>query len=498
MTYLQPRSNKAHLMMLLALLLGLGFLASTLIGYFTSRTAMRQALVELELPLTANHVYAEIQKDLARPILIASMVAGDAFLRDWVAAGEKDPAQLTRYLQEVQAHHGAVSAFFVSEATRNQYQSNGILKQIKPQEPRDRWYFRARDMTEPYAVISANADTASRDRLGVVVHYRVFDDAHRFIGVAGVGLAAEAAQRVIDDYQKRDDRQIFFADDSGRITLSAKYAQGAPGTVQARVQDIPGLGELAADLLAAHKGSFDYQASGRRYFVNLRYVPELKWNLFVVKQAGQGLADVRDALYLNWLLCAAVAAAVLLLVYWVVGGSARPLEKLSATDDLTGLASRQALDVLLHQAMLEAVRLRSDMAAVLLGVDHFKALRDRLGQPAADKVLAGIALSLQANLRGADIACRWGPEEFLVILKHAPLAEAAKVAENLRAGAARNPYGEGGNTVTVTVSVGVSAYRAGETQESFIARADDALYRARHAGGNRVCPDGGEPASAAA
>jgi GGDEF domain-containing protein len=415
MKYIQLRDNKAHLLMVLAMLLGLGFLATTLISYYTSRASLRQSIVATELPLTSDNVYSEIQKDLVRPILISSMMARDTFLRDWVVAGEKDPLQMTRYLQEVRSHYGAMTAFFVSEGTRNYYQANGFLKQVKPQEPRDAWYFRVRDMAEPYE-INVDPDMANRDRLTIFINYRVQDYARRFIGVTGVGLAVESVVRAIDDYQKRYDRQIYFVDDAGRIVLSAKYAAGAPGATQSRIQDIPGLADLAGDILAAHKGSFEYQSAGQKYFLNVRYIPELKWNLFVVKREGQGLAEIRNTLYLNWLLCLAISLTVLMLVYWVITSYQRPLEKMATTDSLTGLANRHALTVLLRQGMLDATRLRGAMSAIMLDIDHFKDLNDRLGHVAADRVLSDIGQTLRANLRSSDIACRWGGEEFLVVL----------------------------------------------------------------------------------
>jgi diguanylate cyclase (GGDEF)-like protein len=83
-----------------------------------------------------------------------------------------------------------------------------------------------------------------------------------------------------------------------------------------------------------------------------------------------------------------------------------------------------------------------------------------------------------------------------VVLKNAELAEAVKVAENLRASIAARQHGEDGNTVAVTVSIGVATYRAGESQESLVGRADDALYRAKHGGRNRVCQEWAGPAMA--
>lgn len=90
--------SQRSLIFTLLLLLACGFLATSLLSYFASRSAIRDGIINTELPLTSDTVYSEIQKDLIRPVLIASMMAQDTFLRDWVLSGEQDTARMTRYL----------------------------------------------------------------------------------------------------------------------------------------------------------------------------------------------------------------------------------------------------------------------------------------------------------------------------------------------------------------------------------------------------------------
>ena len=104
--------SQRSLILALLLLLGCGFLATSLLSYFASRSSIRDNIINTELPLTADTLYSEIQKDLVRPILISSMMANDTFLRDWVLAGEHEPERMTRYLNEVMARNRAYTAFF--------------------------------------------------------------------------------------------------------------------------------------------------------------------------------------------------------------------------------------------------------------------------------------------------------------------------------------------------------------------------------------------------
>ena len=91
----------------LALLLCVGFFTTSWTGYQTSRASIRTAIIETELPLTADNVYCEIRKDLVSPVLISSTMANDTFLRDWAIDNERDPQRITRYLNEVKLHYKA-------------------------------------------------------------------------------------------------------------------------------------------------------------------------------------------------------------------------------------------------------------------------------------------------------------------------------------------------------------------------------------------------------
>ena len=125
-----PPTRQWSLIALLLVLLAGGFLATSLVSYYTALESIRAGIINTELPLTSDNVYSEIQKDLVRPILISSMMSRDTYMRDWVLAGEQGTEQITRYLREVQEHYITVTSFFVSEKTHTYYQAKGVLKQV--------------------------------------------------------------------------------------------------------------------------------------------------------------------------------------------------------------------------------------------------------------------------------------------------------------------------------------------------------------------------------
>jgi diguanylate cyclase (GGDEF)-like protein len=481
-------NDKSKLIAALWLLLSAGFMATTLVSYFISRDSIREAIVATELPLTSDNIYSEIQKDLVRPILISSMMSRDTFLREWVVAGERDIGQMTRYLKEVMSHYGAVTTFFVSEKTRSYYQAGGALKTVRPEEARDAWYFRVRNMSEPYE-INVDPDLANRDKLTIFINYRVFDYNQHFIGATGVGLTVDSVGHMIDSYQQRYGRSVYLVDARGNIVMAGKNGAGGNDTARTSIHEIEGLRDQASAILKAGKGAFEYLSGGQHHFLNVRYIPELKWYLFVVKEENRAISAIQRTLYINLLLCALITFVVLLIVHTAINRYQRRLEQMATTDNLTGLANRHVLELLLDQGTREASRQKTPMSAILIDVDHFKQINDGRGHLAGDLVLKGLATTLRENLRSADIACRWGGEEFLVILTNTDLPASASVANTLRARIEQQKHPINGGHISITISAGVTAYREGESQESFISRADALLYQAKHEGRNRVCSE---------
>lgn len=123
-----------------------GFLATSLTSYFVARDSISRNISEQMLPLTSDNIYSEIQRDLLRPILISSVMATDTFVRDWALSGEDDNTQIIAYLTEIQQEYDTITAFFVSENTRQYYHPSGVLKTVSENDPDDAWYFRVRNL----------------------------------------------------------------------------------------------------------------------------------------------------------------------------------------------------------------------------------------------------------------------------------------------------------------------------------------------------------------
>ena len=464
----------------LSLLLTAGFLATSLFSYFASKASIHDAIVAKELPLTSDNVYSEIQKDLVRPILVSSTMAQDTFLRDWIIDGEQDRTQIIKYLETIKERYGAFTSFLVSEKSRLYYQAKGVLKSVKQDEPRDAWYFRVRKLQEPYE-INVDPDLANQDKLTIFINYRVLDYRGELLGVTGVGLTVDAVSRLLRDYRARYGRRIYFLDASGKIVLTDSSLGGGDIHTQ------EGIAKIADQVLSSNNASFEYRRQGRTHLLNVRYVPDLKWYLCVEKVEDEALDSIRNILFLNIAIFLVVTSIVLILVVLTVNYYQKRLEGMANTDILTGLYNRRGLELLLSQGLEEARRKRQPLAAIMIDIDQFKKLNDEQGHLAGDQVLRSLAEVVRKNLRQSDIACRWGGEELFILLKEADESAAAGVAEKIRLAVAAASFQFGKRQLAVTVSCGVAQYAAADdSEDQFVARADAALYLAKHGGRNQV------------
>lgn len=476
--------HKRRLLILISILLVAGFLLTSLTSYFISLNSLRRHVVDTELPLTSDNIYSEIQRDLLRPIFISSLMATDTFLRDWSIHGEKDPSEVIRYLNAIQKKYNTFTAFYVSDKTLNYYHVDGLLKQVSRKNKRDRWYFRLREVDEAYE-INVDVDMANNDAMTVFVNYRVFDYKGNFIGATGIGLAVEAVRNSIDHYQTSYNRDVFFIDKSGDLKLSS-------ATTDTSHEHFRRLGEafvsrnLADKLEADNTTTFDYYVDGKKLIINARFIEEFDWYLLVVDNEIKGQEEILESLLINLAACTLIILVVLAITHRTVSTYQHEVERLATNDKLTNLYNRQALDIIFQQTVLEIKRYPGNFSIILFDIDDFKQINDEMGHMAGDAVLQHLAKICKSRMRGTDIICRWGGEEFVVLLKDCNLEKAVNIAEELRLSVMNNPTAYQQAEIRITISLGVTEYISGETQDEVMERADKALYRAKNNGKNRL------------
>jgi diguanylate cyclase (GGDEF)-like protein len=162
---------------------------------------------------------------------------------------------------------------------------------------------------------------------------------------------------------------------------------------------------------------------------------------------------------------------------------ARILDQKATTDPLTGLANRLKFDEVLAREVLRARRFKTPLSLIMYDIDHFKQVNDNHGHQVGDIVLIRLSRSVSARMRATDLLARWGGEEFAIITPQSDAHTAARFAEILKTSIEAASFD---HAPAVTCSFGVAQLAAGESANGFVARADEALYRAKIKGRNRV------------
>ncbi|MBU1417197.1 MAG: sensor domain-containing diguanylate cyclase [Proteobacteria bacterium] len=479
-------TSKKQVMFFFTLIITLGFLATSFFSYSVSKNLLQKQITHSDLPLTSDNIYSEIQRDLLQPIFISSLMANDTFLRDWVLAGETETVQISRYLKEIKEKYNTFSSFFVSDKTRNYYHPQGILKQINEQEPRDVWYFRVRQLQDDYET-NVDVDLANKDTLTIFINYKVFDYKNNFIGVAGVGLAINHVKELMQSYQERYHRRIYLVNPQGEITVKSANSRFP----EKSVFEIPDSEVILKQILTKQELStrHHYQRNRATVYLHSRYIPEFNWYLFVEETEGEAIAAVTNTFLFNIGISLAIAILVLFLTNWLVSGYQKRLELMATIDKLTGIHNRQAFEMFFHQHVKEQNRQYLPFTLLSIDIDHFKRVNDTHGHLVGDAVLQEVAEMIAKTIRKEDLFCRWGGEEFLLLLKKCTLEQGCRVADSICQTIRDHQFCQDKNSIDVTVSIGVTQHKQEEEERNLFDRVDKALYLAKARGRDRYESD---------
>lgn len=160
------------------------------------------------------------------------------------------------------------------------------------------------------------------------------------------------------------------------------------------------------------------------------------------------------------------------------------ISRLARTDELTGLHNRRSFNEIFALELSAARRHGHPLSLIIIDLDHFKAVNDTFGHSVGDLVLKEFASLILGKIRDEDVAARWGGEEFTILLAHTACEAAAALAERIRSSFEQNS--SSATPLAMTASFGIAQLQNGEQADALIRRADDALYRAKHEGRNRM------------
>jgi len=194
---------------------------------------------------------------------------------------------------------------------------------------------------------------------------------------------------------------------------------------------------------------------------------------------------------LEYVFSVAIFAALALILPAIIGHKlidkheqlSDEIKRISEEDYLTGLSNRRKIHEIITNEIARSKRYNSTFGIILLDIDNFKTTNDKFGHNTGDRVLVEISGLIRRTIRESDIGGRWGGEEFIVFCPHTSSDGAFALAEKLRSAIEENEFEDAGYK---TASFGVTQVEHGDTVESLISRADEALYSAKNSGKNMV------------
>ncbi|SDG59180.1 diguanylate cyclase (GGDEF) domain-containing protein [Propionivibrio dicarboxylicus] len=349
----------------------------------------------------------------------------------------------------------------------------------------DRAYF-LRHKSDPNAGLVLSEAILSRftGKWLLTLSRRMVDAEGNFAGVVQAALRTEYFQGLFELVNVGADDSISLLDENKRLLARHPPRLDAVGQ---QFDQLAVVMHFPSDPSAiSYRRGAGIDGVDRHYVIrNIGAYPYV----LVVGRSSEAIRSLQQGkiyLYVVCYFCLALAFACFL---WVYVRHQQELEKLATTDSLTGLKNRRIFDSTLEFMMARRVRnsFSERLSVALFDIDHFKMINDTRGHLKGDEVLRRVANVIRCRVRKTDLSCRWGGEEFIVLLNDCDIEQAIVVAENIRSAIADESMSYPDDGFRVTISAGVAEVAEGDTVDSLVKRADDALYQAKASGRNRVC-----------
>ncbi|RQO78318.1 hypothetical protein DBR44_00800 [Aquitalea sp. FJL05] len=462
----------------ISLIISIGFSISAVVTYSREKSEAEKRVLEESLPLIGDSIYTEIQSNIMNPVDIATFMAHDSFVRDWIIDKNSNPVTIRKYLRGIKEKYNATTAFLVDDAEKKYYTDSGSQLVLHKNTARDAWYWRV--LADP-AVYELNLGKyQENDSLLVFANEKIFDDQGQIIGIVGISLELHRFKKIIDKYAEKYNNAIYIFDQSGNIIIRSSVSAFPPHF------DFKSMNTaIHQDESVPH--NFLLQSTATERIVGIRKLPGSSWYLAVEEDVSETLANEKKSMIETLLVSIISSIIVILSTTGLVYNTQRKLFAAATTDPLTGLLNRNAF----HERIRRQRKRHGEQAFLLamIDIDHFKAINDSHGHQLGDEVIRDCARALREAASDGDILARWGGEEFLLFSPQPDGCDqdsCRQWLDDIRANIAARRIHCHGVEMCVTVSIGYTLAKNSANWEQVLEVADQALYAAKQAGRNRV------------
>lgn len=458
------------------------FVFSILLSLFNLKSAIdlkQDNLREQALPLSMDNVYTEIQKMVIEPNVMASMMANDTFVKDWLLETNADKQKIQRYLAEIQKQYGFLATFAVSDRTLEYFTEKGLVEILNFNNPENKWYLNFKKNNKDFEINLDSNQNIGQSMILFINHKIHHKD--KMIGATGVAIEIKDIDAMLRRFQENYAFSVYFIDQEGEVVLSQNHKD-----LGRNLFEKEGVTLDTTQFLKDSSSTFEYSQGVGQYLMIKKYIPELDSHLLIKADLADFTQQEYRVFYFNLVVSLLVTAIISIMILFMFKRYNRKLENLAQKDSLTEIANRRSFNSVFEKAFHFSNRHDRQLSVMFLDIDDFKHINDNLGHQAGDAVLKRIADILTERLRLSDVIARWGGEEFIVGLLNTDLADAETIAETIRQIFESDLTLQSIAKRSVTASFGVTSLLKEDSFDGILSRVDDAMYLSKQSGKNKV------------
>ncbi|MEA4894638.1 MAG: sensor domain-containing diguanylate cyclase [Oscillospiraceae bacterium] len=477
---------KKHILLISNLIIILSIVIG-FIGMVYKDTTAYQNLAETHLEnilsLADTDISNHIENSMTKPVMVSKTMANDEFLKGWLlkepenAGDDTYLKQLLDYLKAYQEKYDYTTVFCISEQTGSYYYQDGLNKTISKEDEHDIWYYNFIGSGQEYD-LEVDTNQASDNTITVFVNFRVEDNNGRLLGVIGVGLKVNIIENTIHSYETDYDLSVYIINVGG-----AKNSFNGDTDIFIGEDDLAERTGINGkiELNKSDESKMHWFTSGNeRKCLITKYNEPLGWYLVLEKDTNSISSAFQESAKSNIVFMLISILACIMVTTTVFASYNQRIVTIENTDELTGLPNRK----LFSKKYKGFIRKHHERKKTLfmLDIDHFKNINDTYGHVFGNTILAMVGEYLHNAISGYGIASRWGGDEFLGVLA-APPEEAERILGRFMDSLKNENMDK---SYRVTVSIGISEVNGKLSMEQMLKKADEALYRSKDGGRNRI------------
>jgi diguanylate cyclase (GGDEF)-like protein len=416
-------------------------------------------------------VYSLVNQELLKPLNIAETFA-ETITFEQLLDNNIDEAFLLERLARMEQRLGLI--FFVAlEKQRRQLMSDGRTFDLI--EGKVYWYFEALNTDKRIL-----ADLGQVGNVHLFFDVKIYSDSGEFLGFVGVGKPIKSFVETLSDYQKQYGYEFLFVDENNQVLLSSVPDFIVTDEFVPELSSIEWFDDTSLDINDLNNVIVNH--NDNEVLISEVNIPQLNWRLLLLTPLEARQAKLTQTFAVNALLASSVIIIVITGVFFAFITYSRKLEKRMEVDTLTGLSNRNYL-----QKRYQRLRKRAaTVCVVMVDLDHFKQINDQHGHNTGDEVLKAASEVLKKTLRRGDTVCRWGGEEFVLLIPAIHPDDCLRLIENARAQIERCTVKTEAGEIKFTASFGITEGEAKTQLSKHLANADLALYESKRSGRNKV------------